>query len=145
MPTSEPCDFWQIRQRVFGAIYRTPEIHVHQSVQDTQIDIVEYGAHRYSRIANKHVDSAERLDAAIYQPFAILRFGYVGRTAHRFAAVGTYLRHQIVQFLFAARAQHEFRAHSGIDLRHSLAYARRCAGDDNRFTFQYVFHKYVFR
>ena len=123
----------KIRQRVFAAVDRAPEVDVHQFVQHVEFHVVEDGAHRDTRVADQHVDPPELADGGVDQLLALRRIGHVHPAVGRLTAFRTDVARQQLQFLDAARPEHHFRALRGILLRHRLADTRRGARNNDDF------------
>lgn len=115
----------QVGQGILGAVDRTPEVDVHQAVQDVEVDVVEERAHRDAGVADHDVDAAEVLDGGVDEPLAVLGAGDVGRAPCGAASGLLDAAAQGLELVGVACAENNFRPHRGVNLGHGLAYARQ--------------------
>ena len=62
----------QVRQCIFAAVDRAPEVDIHQFVQHAEVHVVENRAHRDTRVANQHVDPPELADGGVDQLLSLI-------------------------------------------------------------------------
>ncbi len=133
----------QIRQGVFAAVDRAPEVDVHQPVQHIELHVVEKRTHRQPGVADEDVDAAECAHGRVDQLPALFRHRDVdaapgGLTAPRADILG-----ELPELVGASGSQYDAGALRRIFDSHSLADSRRGARNDDDLSSECLLHDIV--
>ena len=99
----------EIRQCVFSAINRTPEVCVHQTPHHIEVKVDEQGAHRDTRVIYQYIDTSKTFDGLLDKVATIVLDSDIRLDTQHFRRL-RHLRLYLKELVIGAGCEYKFSA-----------------------------------